>query len=67
MDKEYLVVFVELFYIFGGFLWIFTCYWLNLLEYNKGRHVTLKYFSILIRIDKEHSYFVVYLSASRTC
>ena len=31
----------------------------KLIGVNKGRHVTLKYFSILIRIDKEHRYFIV--------
>ena len=33
-------------------------YWLNLLVKNKGRHVTLKYFCILIKIDKEHRLFI---------
>ena len=29
----------------------------KLIGVSKGRHVTLKYFSILIKIDKEHRYW----------
>ena len=29
----------------------------ELIGINKGRHVTLKYFNILIKIDKEHRNF----------
>ena len=30
----------------------------KLIGVNKGRHVTLKYFSILTNIDKEHRHFI---------
>ena len=33
-------------------------YWLNCVV-NKGRHVTLKYFSILIKVTRKHRLFIL--------
>ena len=43
----------------GGYevVWWHLCYPCNSGR-NKGRHVTLKYFSILKKIDKEHRHFI---------
>ena len=41
-----------------GFAWSKMMILVKLIGVNKRRHVTLKYFSILLKIHKEHSYFI---------
>ena len=47
-----------------GYSYFSFCWWcyslvlVKLIGVNKGRHVTLKYFSILIKVSRKHRLFI---------